>query len=296
MTDMKIMGLTPCLMLDNNRAINAKSIQNNIDILKLDEYVIYDQMFQPADFNSKCTYIGHADKRMGWAVPRNALLKYFYDSDFDYAFFIDANSVPSKPTINDLLSIIRSLRDGELSFCDAIFSTLGMWVSQERIMCKSLPDHLDNVHLVPARCDKSYNWMHGLFVKNFKKYYGQEFYMDERCHVLQGTPEDVFFARLLRKYANCWIAPTVVINKPSSNASCTMANGKGTYEYPPVLFDKEDEYIAELSQKMGYHHCNRNIRPSEIVISRVPEYKDLVTPYKSRQKKVQETSRKQVLF
>lgn len=280
-----ICALIPCLMLDNNRAINRKSIQSNIDSLKFDAYVVYDQMFSEEDFNSQCIYIGHADKRMGWVEPRNKLLEYFYNSDYDYAFWIDANSVPSKTTLNDLSTIIDNIRIGRLDECDSIFATLGMWVSQDRIACKDSDDYLENVHLLPCRTDRSYNWMHGLFHKNFKKYYNQEFYIDERCDTRKGTPDDVYFARLLRKFTNCWVAPTVVINKPSSKMSCTWANEKGTYDYPPVLFDVVDDYILESSEKSHHHLCNKFTVPKEIVLERNNFMRSLIKPYQPRGKK-----------
>ena len=227
------MALIPCLMLPNNRKVNHKSLVQNYEQLKLDEYVVYDQCFEEGDFDTRFTYIGHADKRMGWVTPRNELLKYFYNSDFDYAFWIDANSTVSGPTLNDLITIIDAIKNDRLDKCDAIFGTLGMWASQERITLKSQADFFDYVHILPTKNNKSYNWMHGLFHKNFKKYYGQEFYIDERCDTKQGTADDVYFARLLQKFTNSYVAPTVVINKPSSKASCTWANDKGKHN--PIL-------------------------------------------------------------
>lgn len=282
---MKILGLSPALMLDNTREINTRSLSANFDLLKLDGWAIYDQCFQDSDFDPRFTYVGHADKRMGWAVPRNGLLKYFYESDYDYCFWIDANSTLSKTTWNDVRTIIEALREGKLDKCDTIFGTLGMWVSQERKDVKQLPDFFDNVHIVPVKMGASYNWMHGLIHKNFKKYYGQEFYMDEKCHVLEGTPEDVFFARTLKKYTNAYLAPTVVVNKPTSKQSCTMANEKGSYDYPPVLFDVEDKMIEENAQKYGWKHVKPNQVRDDITLPRLAEYKDFIKPYVSRAKK-----------
>ena len=37
----KIMALIPCLMLPNNREVNHKSLVQNYEQLKLDEYAIY---------------------------------------------------------------------------------------------------------------------------------------------------------------------------------------------------------------------------------------------------------------
>ena len=294
----KIMALIPCLMLPNNREINHKSLVKNYTQLELDEYVIYDQCFEESDFDPRFTYIGHADKRMGWVLPRNELLKYFYNSDFDYAFWIDANSTVSGTTINDLVTIIRELRNDnyKLLKCDSIFGTLGMWASQERINVKKLEDFAENVHVLPTKNNKSYNWMHGLIHKNFKKYYNQEFYIDERCDTKQGTADDVYFSRLLQRFTNSYVAPTVVINKPSSKMSCTWANAKGSYDYPPTLFDKIDEYILQSAEKMNYHKVNPYEVRREIILERCDFHKEYVKPYIPRGKAKNKTSTKAVLF
>lgn len=279
-----ICGLTPCLMLDNTRDINKKSITSNMEHLQLDNWALYDQKFTENDFIDGCEHIAHDPDRAGWVKSRNGLLKWFYNSDYDYAFWIDANSTISKPTLNDVRTIVDAIKADKLTNCDAIFGTLGMWVSQDRIIAKSAEDFMDNVHIIPAKPNKSYNWMHGLFIKNFKKYYGQEFYIDERCDTLQGIPEDVYFARLLRRFTNAYVAPTVVCNKPTSKHSCTMDNGKGTYEYPPVLFDVVDNYILETADKFKYKICNPHRVVSEIILPRGDYMRDLIKPYSPRGK------------
>lgn len=281
----KIMCLIPCLMLPNNRDVNKKAMDSNYTHLKLDKYVVYDQCFEDADFDPRFEYIGHANCRMGWVTPRNELLRYFYESDYDYAFWIDANSSVSQSTLNDLTTIIDNLHNHKLDECDAIFATLGMWISQERMMCKAAEDYFDVVHLIPTKNNKSYNWMHGLFHKNFKKYYNQEYYIDERCDTKQGTADDVYFSRLLQRFTNCYVAPTVIINKPSSKASCTWANDKGTYEYPPTLYDKIDEYILESADKNGFHHVSPLVVRKEILLDRNDYLRESLKPYVPRSKK-----------
>ena len=192
-------------MLDNTRDINKECLDFVRKHLAPDASVIYDQCFTENDYNPNYTYIAHADKRMGWVAARNGLLNWFYNSDYDYAFWIDANSKITNTTLNDITTILDSLRDNKLPQVDTIFSTLGMWNSQERQDLKQEADYFDNVHLVPARLTKNYDWMHGLIIKNFKKYYNQEFYIDERCDVMQGTAEDVYFSRLLRRVTKSYI-------------------------------------------------------------------------------------------
>ena len=294
----KIMCLIPCLMLPNNRKINMKAMNSTYEHLKLDEYVVYDQCFEETDFDPRFTYIGHASERMGWVIPRNELLKHFYNSDYEYAFWIDANSTVSKSTLNDLTSIIDAIHSDKLNDCDSIFATLGMWISQERMQCKAAEDFFDKVHIQPTKNNRSYNWMHGLFHKNFKKFYRQEYYVDERCDTKQGTADDVYFARTLQRFTNSYVAPTVCINKPSSKASCTWANDKGTYEYPPTLFDKIDEYILETAEQNKHHHVNPYSVRKEIIIDRNSYLRDLIKPYTPRSKtpKVNQQETKVQLF
>lgn len=281
----KIMCLIPCLMLPNNRDINKKAMDSNYTHLKLDEYVVYDQCFEETDLDDRFTYIGHAKERMGWVLPRNKLLEYFYNSDYDYAFWIDANSTVSKSTLNDLTTIIDAIHADKLNHCDGIFATLGMWISQERMQLKAAEDFFENVHIVPTRNNKSYNWMHGLFHRNFKKFYNQEYYIDERCDTKQGTADDVYFSRTLQRFTNCYVAPTVIINKPNSQASCTWANDKGTYDYPPTLYDKIDEYILETADRCKHHHVNPFTVRQEIILTRNDYLREELKPYVPRNKK-----------
>ena len=271
-------------MLDNTRSINKQSIDFAHKHLAPDAHVIYDQCFRPEDFHPDYTYIAHADKRMGWVVARNSLLKWFYESDYDYAFWIDANSKVTTTTLNDVTTILDALRDNKLPQVDTIFSTLGMWNSQERQDLKQESDYFDNVHLVPAKLTKNYDWMHGLIIKNFKKYYNQEFYIDERCDVLQGVPEDVYLSRLLRRKTKAFIAPTVVCSKPLSNKSCTMDNGTGKYVYPPVKYTTLDQWVEEESLKQNYRHVDPTAVPKEIILPRGDYMREKLKPYRPKVK------------
>lgn len=285
---MKVLGLTPCLMLDNNRGINNKCFRNNKENIMLDNWCVYAQMFTDNDKFKDVTYIGNKQERMGFVIPRNELLKYFYNSDYDYAFWIDANSTVSKPTLNDVNTIIKLMQSSnDFLECDAIFSTLGMWVSHERMFVKSLPDALENVHILPNPRNKSYNWMHGLFLKNFKKYYGLELYIDDRCDVSKGTPEDVFFARLLNQVMATYVAPGIVINKPSSNFSTHQNSGSGKYDYAPVDFNLVDRYVWEYIRVNSLPNKRQNRLINEIITPRCDSKLSLVKAFKPRTKNVQ---------
>jgi hypothetical protein len=190
----------------------------------------------------------------------------------------------STPTINDTVTVIEAIKADQLNKIDVIFATLGLWVSQDRIVAKQREDYMTHVQLIPALNNKSYNWMHGLIMKNFKKYYDQPVYIDSRCDVKLGTPEDVYFARLVRRYFNAYVAPTVVITKPSSNTSTHAGDGKGRYVYPPVKFEEVDQYILESVEQNDIKQCNIQWFKDPVSIPRQDYMKDKVTPYKSRKK------------
>lgn len=292
----KIVGLIPCWMLPNNREANTAAIQHNVKHLNLDHVVIYDQSFEDSDFNDQFEYVGHQPTGVGFTAARNGLLEWFYNSDYDYALWLDANEKVSTPTINDTVTVIEALRADKLDKIDVIFSTLGLWVSQDRIVAKQREDFMTHVQLIPALNNKSYNWMHGLIIKNFKKYYNQPVFIDSRCDVKLGTPEDVYFARLIRRYFNAYVAPTVVITKPSSNTSTHAGDGKGRYVYPPVKFDEVDQYILESVEKLGIKPCNVQWFRDSVSIPRQEYMREKVTPYKSRKKEPQSPVTKVGLF
>lgn len=281
---MKILGLIPCLMKENTRAINNKSIKKNIDTIAIDGWAVYDQMFEDSDKLPNVSYIADAKEPKGWIASRNGLLEYFYESDYDYAFWIDANSTVSGPTLNDVDTIVKALQSDKLDCCDAIFSTLGMWNSQERKDIKSLPDSCTHVHVIPNKCSKGYNWMHGLFIKNFNKYYGTKFFIDERMDTHKGLAEDVYFARLLNMHVKSYLAPSVVLNKPNSNFSTAWANGTGKYNYPPVKFQEIDRIITENSKKYGYPFLNENHLFEPFILERTEYNIASVKPFKPRTK------------
>ena len=78
--------------------------------------------------------------------------------------------------------------------------------------------------------------------------------------------------------------------------SCTWANEKGTYDYPPVLFDVVDDYILEASEKNNYHICNKNVPLREFVIPRNDYLRDCIKHYVPRGKKKESSSSRLPLF
>ena len=56
----------------------------------VDEFIVNDQEFMPQDYKPGFTYIGKHKERQGFVKGRNQLLEYFYNSDADYAIWMDA--------------------------------------------------------------------------------------------------------------------------------------------------------------------------------------------------------------
>lgn len=276
-----IVQITPCLMLDNNRQANFKAMKFALDNYKnIDRRVIYDQEHKKADYLAGYEYIGFQPQRQGFVKPRNELLKWFYNSDYDYAIWLDANEMVSTSSLNDLNTLIEALKN-ETVEANCIFTTLGIQISQERMFAKQRKDYFDSIYLV--RSKKGYEWLHGCIIKNFKKYYGKEIYIDERCDPWKGTSEDIYFARLMRRLFCCQLCPTITINKPSSNTS-TWMQGEGSYNYPPVNRSIVDEYIDENLHK--YRGLARGAIPNVVKLQRRKD-DDLrhLKPYKPRKKK-----------
>lgn len=276
-----IVQLTPCLMLDNNREANFKAMNYALENYKnIDGYIVYDQEHKESDYIRGFTYIGHQPKRQGFVKPRNELLKWFYNSDYDYAIWIDANETISPSTLNDLNTLTTALKH-EVIDSNCIFATLGIQISQERMFAKQRKDYFDSVFVI--RNKKGYEWLHGCIIKNFKKYYDTEIYIDERCDPWQGTSEDVYFSRLMRRLFCCQLCPTITVNKPSNKTSTWMNNASG-YSYPPIDRPIVDTYIEENMHK--YQHLQRGKIPNVVRLSRLKdETLGYLKPYKARKKK-----------
>lgn len=275
----KVVMLIPALMLANNRKANHSAMTYGLENYPVDEFIVNDAEYAPEDYRPEFTYIGHHAERQGFVKTRNQLLKHFYNSDADYAIWMDANGRVSKSTLNDLSTILNALKTGEVDM-DVIYSTLGINISGERIAVKKMPDYLDNVYLVKFK--NGYDWMHGMIMKNFKKYYGVEPYIDERCDPHVGTSEDIYFARLLRRLFDYRLAPTVTVSKPSNKTSTWVADKKG-YKYPKPDYATVEAYINEnpLCQTMPA----RPKTSRTILISRVDDFKSLIKPYKPKPRK-----------
>ena len=277
---MKIMLLMPCLMLENNREKNIEAQKFALENYKgIDKFVIYDQCYTEKDYLQGVTYIGNTKYKEGFIKPRNELLKYFYNSDYDYAVWMDANKTVSKTALNDFNTLIDAIKNDKIEL-DAIFSTIGINISPERMEIKKRPDYFKYIYLLYKI--RGYYYFHGMFMKNYKKYYDDEIYISDKCDVWKGLNEDVYFAILLRKIYKTYLCPTIVINTPSSNTSTWMTN-KGSYDYPPVDYP----ILREMAEEESKKHKNRLSNKSDNVykLDRIKdETINYLKPYKKRGK------------
>lgn len=278
---MKVMLLTPCLMLENNREHNLKAQKFALENYKgIDKFVIYDQAYKKSDYLDGYTYIGHQTERQGFVKSRNELLKYFYNSDYDYAVWMDGNKTVSKTALNDFNTVIQSIKENKIDV-DVILSSLGILISPERMEIKKRPDYFSKVYLLYKKHE--YRYMHGMFMKNFKKYYDDEVYISEECDNFKGIPEDEYFIDLLRCLYKTYLCPTIVVNTPSNKSSTWMNNQNG-YDYPKSDKILTKEKAVEESKK---HKSRLDADLSNYYkLDRIKdETLEDLKPYKTRSKK-----------
>lgn len=276
----KIVLLIPMLMLDNNRKVNNIAMDFALEHYTVDMIVVNDQEFEDYDYreNDRIQYIGRHPERRGFVKGRNDLLRWFYNSDYDWAVWLDANAKITKPSINDFVTVTEATKAGEIEV-DVVLSTLGIYISSKRIDARGAKDHLDNVKLTKVE-DTESAWMHGLFMKNFKKEYGMEVYIHEDCDPRIGLSEDVYFVQLLKRLFEVRVCPTITVSKPS-NKSSTWVNDKANYAYPPI----EWKMISRMVKSSEYEPRPRRSLKDTYILPRVGYMKDKVTVYKERKKK-----------
>lgn len=278
---MKIVMLMPCLMLENNRKVNNQALDYALEHYNVDLIAINAQEFEEYDYrsNEKIEYINRHADRQGFVKGRNQLLEWFYASDYDWAVWLDANAKVTKTTLNDFRTVVDAIRSGSIEV-DAILSSLGIYISEARIIARGASDHLENVKLTTAMKKES-DWMHGLFMKNFRKAYGMELFINETCDPRKGLSEDVYFVQLLKRIFEVRICPTIIISKPSNKASTWVA-GMTNYGYPPIDW----EGIARLVAQAEYKAPERRMLKGTYLLKRSEYMNEKLTIYKERKKKV----------
>jgi hypothetical protein len=145
---------------------------------------------------------------------------------------------------------------------------------------KKRPDYFNSVYLLFKKHE--YRYMHGMFMKNFKKYYQDEVYISEECDNFKGVPEDEYFIDLLRCLYKTYLCPTIVVNTPSNKSSTWMNNQNG-YDYP-----KSDKIITkQMAEQEATKH--KKIEKELKNVYKLDRIKDEtleeLKPYKSRSKK-----------
>lgn len=281
---MKIVMLMPCLMLENNRKANNKALDYALEHYDVDLIAINAQEFEDYDYrdNEKIKYIHRHDVRQGFVKGRNQLLEWFYNSDYDWAVWLDANAKVSGTTLNDFRTIVNAIKNNEIdSKVDVILSTLGIWISSFRIDAKKLDGHKEYVNLVDVPGNDNL-WMHGMFMRNFASYHNVKPFIDTRCDPHKGITEDVYFVKLCKKLFNVKLCPTIVITKPSSKSSTWAAGKDGKYDYPELGHSQVYRMVA------SYDIIER-VRVEKFLptykLARVEYARDKVTVYKARNKK-----------
>lgn len=293
-----ICALIPCLMKDNNRRVNTKYILRNVSKLKLDKYIIYAQGFKEVDFtnlsDNRIQIIGNYEEPQGFVKTRNDLLQYFYASDYDYAFWLDANANISTTTFNTYFTVLDAIRNEKIDV-DGIFSSLGIMNNQERIKLNSQDDYFDYVKLLPtARYSiKHSSWLHACFMKNIYKYYGQTVFIHPDCDPRKGLPEDAYLSSLFRQYYRCYLCPSIVVSKPSAKTStwmneCKNEKGVASYGYPPIDWDTLLSMVKSCSDtKLVEDFSYLNI----IELPRVKDCIEDLKGFQSRKKIVENTTK-----
>ncbi len=269
----------PCLMLSNNRKANHKAMSYAKEFYDVDEIVVNDQEFDDSDYRDGFTYLhGKYAQRAGFVTARNQLLAYFYNSDADFAIWMDGNAKVTKSSLNDFNTLIKMAKEGKVS-ADVVYSTLGINISGERIEAKKMRDYAENIYLVNFK--GGYDWLHGMLMINFKKAYNEMPYIDTRCDPRKGTSEDIYLARFFKKVYDVRLCPTITISKPSNKTSTWVADKEG-YKYPPVDNATVDAYIDENLKNNKTTLHDKTCKTYSY--SRCEKYTSWLKPYKPKPK------------
>ena len=208
---------------------------------------------------------------------RNQLLEWFYNSDFDYAILLDSNDMFSQPTLNDLETILESIRNDE-DIPDIIKPTHGIVCDSNRSKIHRQPDYFDYVYLLPCANRNRYSLgIHGLIIRNFKKYYGEEFYVSEKCNPKLGIYEDQYFAQLLMRHFTLYFASTLVINFHQNKFSTWLS--EFDYKYPKIDYCSINNILLDTDTS-----DIKNFKVDVYKFNRIEKYKYLVRDYCPRKK------------
>lgn len=288
----KVCFLTMALSAPNTKKLNKEALLRTMESFPDVDHIFFEQEFEPDDFidSPRVKYIAGNPKRQGFIPPRNALLKWFYNSDYDYAIFRDAGDVISKPTSNDFATLLDAVKNDKLPKLPLIQTTIGIVVDGDRMALKQASDYFDNITVKP--CTNNNGELHFAFHLNYKKYYGDEPYIHPSCTHFNGISDDRYFVLLLKTLYGCWCCPTVMSGRMMGGASAsTWAPGKtdGKMGYPPIDFKKTMALVYQEIEANGWKFNKYPNQDAWFKIPRLEQYKELLKPYKPRKKKIKES-------
>jgi len=278
----KIVVLMPCLMSDANREVYSKVIADRLELKALgiiDQLVILAIDFSPEELNlfSEAVLItDYVTKDRTIVGARNTLLKWFYDSDYDFALWTDANERLTGTTKNDLYTLLNAVRNGlDVS---VVFSTIGEIVYGQRIEARKRIEHLDEIILTRFKPTTSTMTLHFTLMVNINKYFNYELYIPETVDQSKGRPEDVVFAYMLDRALGSHLCPTIITSRISTSKS-TWSGLSRSVKASEVPIDK-----AWIRKNIAQVPVLREPDNTTLFIKRVALEKEKVTKYKERRK------------
>lgn len=278
----KIVVLMPCLMSDVNREVYNKVIMDRLELKALgmiDQLAILAINFSPEEldlYSEAILITDYATEDKTIVGARNTLLKWFYDSDYDFALWTDANERLSGTTKNDLYTLLNAVKNGlDVS---VVFSTLGEFVYGQRIAARKRVEHLDEIILTRFKPTTSTMMLHFTLMINIYKYYNHKLFIPETADQSKGRPEDIVFAYMLDKALGSHLCPTIVTSRISASKS-TWSGLSRSVKASEVPIDKT--WIREnIAQVPVLREPDR----ATLFIKRVELEKERVTKYKEKHK------------
>ena len=279
----KVVMLSLCLMQENTRKLNNATLDYALEHYDIDLIVINAQEFEDYDYREhpKVMYIGKHNKRQGFVKGRNQLLEWFYNSDYDWAVWLDSNVKIAKTALNDFRTVLHAVKSGDLDAVDFIASTLGNHITQSRIDAKMAFDHDKTVKVTTLGKSKDTGWFAGLMMCNLNKKHQLKVFIPLECVSEKGLMEDTYFVTLCRKYFEYRVCPTMVIVIPPAKTTTWRDSSKG-FKYPPVAWDILNRMILGSGIKVK----SRGYVQRTFVIPRISYMIHEVGNYKERKKKV----------
>ena len=201
--------------LPENEIIRAKRVEalsnlviNIKDITPTARILINAQNYKDEEYldDPQVTYLFKHEKGIGAQAARNELLKYFYESDYEYAILHDDDS---------FLNPTDSAKDffKELALYPQKFTKIPMDVCYSRNMLFIPRDEADVAKAkfrgkVWDFVANPSSWLCWSIFRNFKKAYNEEYYLDEGLDPLTGKGfDDTEFSYRVSSRRQSWTLP-----------------------------------------------------------------------------------------